>query len=421
MKVSKWISWGNIEMNYVEALEITKKHDQEQLLKYYHGLTEIEKEELLRQISNIDWSLLSTLDDEKKENQRGVLEPLDAIEIEDIKRNKDVFYETGIKTIKEGKVAAVLLAGGQGTRLGFDKPKGMLNIGLTKELFLFEQLIHNVTEVAKLADTWIPFYIMTSEKNNNDTVNFFKENKYFGYPEEYIKFFMQEMAPSVDYNGSILMEDYGTISLSPNGNGGWFSSMKKSGMLEDAKNRGITWINIFSVDNVLQKIADPLFIGATIENNYVSGAKVVKKVEPQERVGVLCKEDGKPAIVEYYEMTEEMITAKKENGDLQYSFGVTLNYLFQVEQLEDILNKKLPIHVVEKKIPYLNEEEKVVKPEQPNGYKFEQLVLDMIHMLDNCLPFEVIRKEEFAPIKNRTGVDSLESARQLMKENGIVL
>ncbi|HKM04267.1 MAG TPA: UDPGP type 1 family protein [Lachnospiraceae bacterium] len=408
-------------MNYVEALNVTKKYNQEQLLKYYDRLSEIEKVELLRQIANIDWSLLAILKKEKREHQRGVLEPLDAIETQEIQQKKDIFYQTGMKAIQEGKVAAVLLAGGQGTRLGFDKPKGMLNVGETKELFLFEQLINNVTEVAKAADTWIPFYIMTSEKNQTDTINFFEENHYFGYPKEYIKFFMQEMAPSVDYNGKILLEGYGRISLSPNGNGGWFSSMKKSGVLEDAKHRGVIWFNIFSVDNVLQKIADPLFIGATIENGNVSGAKVVKKVEPEERVGVLCKEDGKPAIVEYYEMTNEMLTAKKENGDLQYSFGVTLNYLFHLDQLEDILNDEMPTHVVEKKIPYLNEQGNLIKPDQPNGYKFEQLVLDMIHMLDNCLPYEVIRKEEFAPIKNRTGVDSLESARLLMKENGIPL
>ena len=167
------------------------------------------------------------------------------------------------------------------------------------------------------------------------------------------------------------------------------------------------------------KIADPVFVGAVLEQGCVCGAKVVAKAEPNERVGVLCLEDGKPSIVEYYEMTDEMVHSRDENGRLLYNFGVILNYLFQVETLEKIMDQNLPTHVVEKKIPYLDGNGKYIKPEEPNGYKFETLVLDMIHMMDNCLSFEVEREKEFAPIKNATGVDSLESARELMRKNGI--
>ena len=151
------------------------------------------------------------------------------------------------------------------------------------------------------------------------------------------------------------------------------------------------------------------------------GAKVVRKVTPDEKVGAMCLEDGRPSIVEYYDMTQELMDAKNEKGAPAYHFGVILNYLFRVKDLEEIVSRKLPLHVVEKKIPYLNEQGEPVKPEEPNGYKFEQLVLDMIHELDSCLPYEVVRNREFAPIKNKTGIDSVESAQKLCEENGIVL
>lgn len=164
-----------------------------------------------------------------------------------------------------------------------------------------------------------------------------------------------------------------------------------------------------------------MFVGATLESGCVSGAKVVRKADPNEKIGVLCLEDGKPSIVEYYEMTDEIINSREENGELSYNFGVILNYLFRVDKLEEILNEKMPVHVVEKKILYINENGALIKPEAPNGYKFELLVLDMIHLLDNCLSYEVVRDYEFAPIKNKTGVDSVESAQALLKKNGVEL
>lgn len=147
----------------------------------------------------------------------------------------------------------------------------------------------------------------------------------------------------------------------------------------------------------------------------------MRKAAPDEKVGVLCTEDGKPSIAEYYEMTQEMATARKENGDLLYGFGVILNYLFSEKKLEQIADARMPIHVVEKKIPHIDLEGNMVKPEQPNGYKFETLVLDMVHMMDDCIPYEVVREREFAPIKNLHGVDSLDTARELLKGCGITL
>lgn len=383
--------------------------------------TSQEKEVLEKNIADIDWSILEHIHRKETVNERGVFAPLEAVELDEIKARGEEFKEIGLEAIRAGKVGAVLLAGGQGTRLGLDKPKGTLNIGINRELYLFEQLIYNLMDVTKEAGVSVPLYIMTSNINNQDTVTFFEEHNYFGYPKEDIKFFVQEMVPACDYQGRVYMESKTKVAMSPNGNGGWFGSMVNAGLLADIKARGIEWINVFAVDNCLQRIADPVFVGATIAYGRESGAKVVRKAAPDEKVGVLCTEDGKPSIAEYYEMTEEMATARKENGDLLYGFGVILNYLFSEKKLEQIADAKMPVHVVEKKIPYMDLEGNFVKPEQPNGYKFETLVLDMVHMMEDCVPYEVDRAREFAPIKNLHGVDSLDSARELMKGCGIEL
>ena len=403
-----------------KALRILTKYGQEHILNHFDELNDTEKEELLGQIEIIDFSVLDNLDAEKNSNSvRGTFEPLGAVTIEDIAANSDEYTKTGIEAIKAGKVAAVLLAGGQGTRLGFDKPKGMFRIGVDEELYIFQCLINNLMDVVKIAGVWIPLYIMTSEKNNDDTIAFFKEKNYFGYDPEYVKFFIQDMAPSVDFNGKILMESRSKISVSPNGNGGWFSSLVRAGLLDEIKAKGVEWINVFAVDNVLQRIADPSFIGAVIKSGLQSGGKVVSKADPDERVGVLCLEDGMPSIVEYYEMTEEMRTLLDDKGNLAYRYGVILNYLFNVKKLEEICDNKMPVHIVDKKIPYMDENGEFITPSQPNGHKFETLVLDMVHMQDSCLAYEVVREKEFAPVKNATGVDSVESARELLKLNGV--
>lgn len=394
---------------------------QEHLLQYFDELDETQQTGLLNQIEALDLSLLDLIKDGVKEVPKGKLAPLGAVTLDEIKEKKDTYKKRGLEAIRQCQVGAVLLAGGQGTRLGLDKPKGMLNVGIHKELYLFEQLVNNLMEVVKEADAWVPLFVMTSEKNNADTVAFFKEKDYFGYNKDYVFFFVQEMAPSVGYDGKILMEAKDRLSTSPNGNGGWFSSLVKAGLLDKINELGVKFLNVFAVDNVLQKMADPVFVGATLEAGAVCGSKVVAKADPNERVGVLCLEDGRPSIVEYYEMTDEIIHSRDDKGNLLYNYGVILNYLFDVKTLTDILNRSMPTHVVEKKIPYINEKAELVKPQEPNGYKFETLVLDMIHMMDNCLSFEVEREHEFAPIKNATGVDSLESARKLMEKNGIEL
>lgn len=402
-------------------MKIYENTNQKHIKAALEMCTAEEQEELKEKLDKIDWSILEHISKKETVNERGVFAPLDAVEVSEIEVRKDEYKKIGLKAIHECKVGAVLLAGGQGTRLGLDKPKGTLNIGVTKDRYLFEQLILNLKEVTDEANAYVPLYIMTSNINNHDTVEFFEEHAYFGYPKEYVKFFVQEMVPACDYEGCVYMESKTEPAMSPNGNGGWFTSLIKAGLLSDIHERGVEWLNVFAVDNCLQRIADPLFVGATIASGMESGAKVVRKAAPDEKVGVLCLEDGKPSIAEYYEMTDEMATARKENGDLKYGFGVILNYLFSEKKLEEIVDAHMPIHVVEKKIPYMDTDGTFVKPEAPNGFKFETLVLDMVHLMADCLPYEVVREREFAPIKNLHGVDSLDSARELLAGCGVEL
>lgn len=405
-------------MNYNAAMEKLEKYGQEHVLKYYDELPDEQRNTLIEQIDRTDFTVIGQAAETGK---RGIIAPIKAMTIPEIDMGRERFERIGMEAIKAGKLGAVLLAGGMGTRLGSDAPKGMYDIGISKPVYIFQRLIENLMKVVEKAGNYIQLFVMTSEKNHDATVGFFKEHDYFGYDKDYIAFFKQDMAPAADFDGKVYMEAKDSIATSPNGNGGWFLSMKKSGLLELVEKRGIEWLNVFAVDNVLQSIADPVFAGAVLEGGYSVGSKVIRKVNPQEKVGVMCTEDGRPSIVEYIELTEDMLTQRDENGEYAYNFGVILNYLFKVDKLVNLLERKLPYHKSAKKIPYINEASELVKPEEPNGYKYEQFILDMIQMLDSCLPFEVVRGKEFAPIKNKTGVDSVESARELLRKNGIEL
>ena len=406
----------------METTENTlKRIGQEQILRYWGELNESEKKSLEAQVRGTDWSVLENLAHPENLSGKGKIEPISGLRAKEIEARREEFFALGKEAIKKGKVGAVLLAGGQGTRLGTDAPKGTFDIGITRPLYIFQQQIENLLEVTNECGAYVPLYVMTSEKNNDETVAFWKEKNYFGYPAQYVRFFKQDMAPAVDFSGKVILEGKANIALSPNGNGGWYSSLARCGLLSEIRARGIEWLNAFAVDNVLQRIADPVFVGACIAEGVNCGSKVVCKAEPHEKVGVLCLEDGKPNIIEYYELTEEMANARDEKGDLQYIYGVILNYLFRLEKLDEVADAKSPVHVVKKKVPYLSDAGEFVKPQTENGYKFETLILDMIKLMETCLPFEVVREREFAPIKNRTGVDSVETARELLQKNGIVL
>ena len=409
-------------MTYQQAKTLLEQKGQMQLLRYYDELDEAGKAKLLQAIENINWefeeALANPVDMSGKDRD---IRPISGLKLADIAPKKDAFESIGVEAIKAGKVAAVLLAGGMGTRLGVDGPKGAYNIGITKPLYIFEQQMKNLAEVNEKCGVKVPLYIMTSDKNHDQTTSFWKEHGYFGYPESEVKFFKQDMAPAVDFDGKIILETKDTPALSPNGNGGWFGSLKRAGLVEDLHKRGVEWLNIYAVDNVLQRIADPVFVGATIDSGVNCGAKVICKTNPYEKVGVLCMDGTKPDIIEYYELTEEMANQKDENGDLAYCYGAIMNYLFRLSKLEEIVGQKIPVHIVEKKIECLCEDGVTRKPEKENGKKFETLAVDLIKPMGSVLPFEVVREREFAPIKNKTGVDSVESPRELLKGCGVEL
>ncbi len=405
--------------------DLLKQYNQEHLLRYFEELSQEEKKGLLAQIDGLDFSLLDALKEKDKnkveEAGEGKISPLGAVEIHEIREKKAFFSEIGIRAIREGKVAALLLGGGMGTRLGFDGPKGTYNLGETRDFYIFQAQIQNMLDVCMQAECYFPLLIMTSDKNDEETRRFLKDHDYFGFPEEKIRFFRQDMAPSCDFDGKIYLEEKGKISLSPNGNGGWFHSMMKAGLDREMRQMGVEWINVFSVDNVLQRICDPVFIGATLNAGVNCGAKVVSKAYPGEKVGALCLKDNLPTIVEYYEMGDELAAETDENGNLKYRFGVILNYLFKMDRMYEIVDGTMPLHIVEKKIPYIDEQGVYHKPEKENGYKFEYLATDTVRDMLTCLPFEVEREKEFAPVKNKEGKDSVESARVLLKKNGVSL
>ena len=413
---------GSVQtMTYQDAYRKLEEYGQLHVLKYYDELNEEQKAQLLQQVEDTDFSVLQYVEHKDAALEIKEISPIAAMELDEVDSRREEFTQIGLDAVRQGKVAAVLLAGGMGTRLGSDDPKCMYDIGLTHPVYIMQRLVENLMDVVKAAGAYVPFFIMTSDKNHDKTVSFMEKMNYFGYDPSKIWFFKQEMAPAADYSGKVYMEEKYRISTSPNGNGGWFLSMKRCGLIDKVHELGIEWLNTFAVDNVLQRIADPVFVGATIASGCASGAKTVRKADRDERVGVICLADGRPSIIEYYEMTPELLDAKNEKGDPAYNFGVIMNYLFREKDLERIVDEVLPVHIVEKKIPCLDENGNPVSPEQPNGYKFEQLVLDMVRELDTCLPVEVDRAKEFAPIKNKTGVDSVESARELCRQNGIEL
>ena len=404
-------------MDYLYAKEYLKSIGQSQLLKYYDELDEDERVQLLKDIERTDFGVLENIGAERA--PLGKIEPIAPLGLEESARRREEFENKGLQLISEGKVAAVLLAGGQGTRLGFDKPKGMFNMGENKFLSIFELHIKDLCGVAEAAGRFCPLYIMTSETNNDDTVKFFKENAYFGYPEDKIHFFIQDVAPTCDFDGKVFLDEKHRVSLAPNGNGGWYKSLVSHGLDKVLKKEGAEWINVCGVDNVLQRICDPVFVGATVCGGYVSGTKIVRKERPDENVGLLCKVNGRPSVIEYYEMDDSLKNLSKD-GKLVYCNGIILNYLFNISALDRAATEKFPYHLAVKKIAHVENGERI-KPEAPCGYKFETLVVDMVAAMENCLPFEVSRKSEFAPVKNAVGNDSVDTARALLKENGFLL
>lgn len=404
----------------MEIKSLLEMHGQSHLMRDYMQWNEAERKQFEQQIGQIDWSIFESMNAVWEENS-GDVSPIEGLSLREIETHRSEYLKIGTEAIRQGKIIAVLLAGGQGTRLGTSSPKGTYNIGITRPLYIFEQLIDNLKKVCTQCDAYVPLLIMTSEKNDEETRTFFAKHSYFGYPASHVRFFVQEMAPCVDFSGKLLLEGRGKVATSPNGNGGWYRSLERAGLLKDRLLSNAEWFNVVAVDNVLQRIADPVFVGATIVSGKKCGAKFVRKNRPEEKVGLLCQRDGLPCVVEYYELPERLATLQDPSGELVYSYGVTLNYLFHASTLAEIASQKIPVHTVKKKISFLNKDGMLTEPDEVNGYKFETLILDMVRLMGSCLPYEAEREKEFAPVKNKTGVDSVETAQKLLLLNGVIL
>lgn len=395
-------------------MEALKAHDQMQVLRFYDELSSDQKEHLKKQVETLDFQELETAKKARFTHKKGEITPHETMTLAKIAARREEYEEAGRKALERGEVGCVLLAGGQGTRLGYTGPKGCMNLGSDKEpKFIFQTLIENMEENQRGLEKKMYLYIMTSSDNHEETAEFFRSKKYFGYPEDHVFFFTQDNAPALDLDCKILLSHKYSISMAPNGNGGWFTSLVKAGLIEQMEAQGIRWINVFSVDNILQNIGDPLFTGACIVEKKDCGAKVIEKVEPGERVGAICLRDGRPSVVEYSELTPEMMNAKDEAGNYLYNYGVTLNYLFNLEKTKEAAKTPLPVHLAKKILHTIDDQGREVKTEEPNGYKLEYFIFDILESFDSCLSFEVVREDEFAPIKNRSGVDSIDTAKAL--------
>lgn len=403
----------------IEKFEQTKKilkdQKQEQILEYPIR----NKEEFANEVLKINFEQLNKLYDkaiknEKVENSK--IEPIPYIEKDKLsEEEKEHYKKIGENIIRNNEYAVVTMAGGQGSRLGHDGPKGTFDFGLENHKSIFEVLCDRLKEAYKKYNIYIPWYIMTSRQNNEDTINFFKKNNYFGYSKENVYFFKQGELPVLNDQGKLMLNKEGNINTAADGHGGVFISMEKEKITENMKQRGIKWVFIGPVDNVLIKMIDPIFIGICQDKNVLAGGKSIIKAYPEERVGVFCKKDGKPDVIEYTEISKEMAEMKNDRGELVYAESHINCNMFNIDIIEKISKNKLPYHCAHKKIEYLNKEGQVVKPEEPNAYKFEAFIFDAFKMLDEMTIFRVKREEEFAPIKNAEGKDSPETALELYK------
>ena len=405
------------DVEYEEALKRLKRYGQEQLLSRYEYLDGDMKEKIIEQIKNIDFEQAIELFNVTSKSVKNPDTHITSIEYVDksklSKEEYDKYYNIGQKEISAGKYAVVTMAGGQGTRLGYVAPKGTFTIGGGVEKSLFEALSDTIKESRLKFSAKIPWYIMTSRENNDATEKFFAEHDFFGLPYEDVKFFKQGELPMLDMNGKLMLDENGLVKLASDGHGGVFQSLAKNGYLEDMETRGIEWIFISGVDNVLAGLVDPIAVGLAISQGTLATGKSVVKRSPDENVGVFCKKSGRPSVIEYTEITEEMANARDKNGELLYGESHILTNLFNIKALQNIANNKLPYHKAFKKAKYMNENGEIIKPEKPNAYKYESFIFDAFEGLDSMSILRVRREDEFAPLKNADGEDSPDTARQL--------
>jgi UDP-N-acetylglucosamine/UDP-N-acetylgalactosamine diphosphorylase len=395
-------------MNYSEARKLLETCGQEHVLAYWKKLSAQERRELLAQVAAIEPKSLRQCRQalasgaQAVDSSKGKAPKVAVLKGAALKRA----VEAGERELKAGKVAALLVAGGQGSRLGFDGPKGCYSIGPITGSPLFYFHARKVLARTIRYGATIPFYVMTSEANNEATVKCFEENDYFGLNPDDVFFFTQGMWPGMDKDGKIILDRPGHIFMSPDGHGGLLAALKRSGALADMKKRGIRSVFFFQVDNPLVEIADPAFIGYHVMSESEYSLKLCAKRDPFEKVGMPMLIDGKYRMVEYTEMTEAQCKRKDKSGKLYFLYGSPAIHVFDRAFLEREALKAMPLHLAFKKIPYVDAQGKVVKPDAPNGYKFEKFIFDILPNARRAAFLAFDQRDEFSPVKNAEGADS---------------
>jgi UDP-N-acetylglucosamine/UDP-N-acetylgalactosamine diphosphorylase len=404
------------------------RHRQEHLLGFWRELNPAQQDSLIAQIEDLDWEDIEqwvheiVLDPKATINQKIAFEPAPSYgtQPEDARQRHKYLQakELGKSLIAQGKVACFVVAGGQGTRLGFDGPKGNYPISPVKNKTLFQIFAETISETSKRYDVACPWYVMTSPLNHSDTVEIFETNEYYGLGRDNVVIFQQGTLPNFGFDGKILMADKGSLALSPDGHGGCIKALHRSGALEDMKRRGIEHLSYWQVDNPLVKLLDPLFIGLHVLDRAEMSSKAVIKNAPREKVGNFCLVGGKITVIEYSDLPDELAEKQNSDGSLVFRLGSIAIHIIDTRFIERLGTKSysLPLHRAVKKIPYIDSKGRHVEPTRPNGVKLESFIFDALPLATNSIILEIDRAEEFAPTKNATGVDSAESCRAMMVE-----
>ena len=403
--------------NYIDLL---KENNQEHLLKYLEMANEEQKQELINEIMDLDFKHIKELyslssRDNEKAIESCIIEHTKFVDKykmseEEFNRYKNI----GEEIIKNGEYAVVTMAGGQGTRLGHNGPKGTYILNVKPEpKSLFEILVDGIKRANSKYGITLNWYIMTSTENNDKTAQYFESKNYFGYPKDKIRFFEQGNLPLISEDGKLLVDENLHIKYAADGNGCIYKAMKKNGILDDMKSKNIKWIFIGSVDNALLNMVDPILLGLTVSEGNKIGSKSVVKRSPDEPVGVFCKKNSKPAVIEYTELPTEMARETDEEGELLFGESHIMCNLYSLEALEIISQNTLPYHSAHKKAPYLDENGNMIKVTKPNAYKYEAFIFDGFVFFDGISILRGRREEDFAPVKNAEGQDSPQTAVEL--------
>lgn len=406
------------EQELAQARAILNANKQENLLRFIDKLDNNKKEKIIKQILNLDFTQLNKLYEETKSSAEIINKKIENIKyVDEYKLSdeaKEKYTNIGEKVIKNNQYSVVTMAGGQGTRLEHNGPKGTFKVDVDPEpKYLFQILAENLQRANKKYNVILPWYIMTSTENNEETVNFFEKHEYFGYPKENVMFFTQGNLPILLENGDLIVDKDYTIKEAADGNGCIYSAMAKAGVLEDMKKKNVKWIFIGAVDNILLNMVDPILLGLTIDEKNEAASKSVAKASPKEKVGAFCKINGVPSVIEYTELPEKMAEEVDEEGELLFGEAHIMCNLFSIEALEKVSKVQLPYHVAHKKSNYMNENEEFVKVTEPNAYKFEAFIFDAFNFFDDISILRGKREMDFAPIKNKVGNDSPDTAKEL--------